>query len=96
MSSDVTPPDYTWLKTRNLSAFVRPDETDTTILEPSGSFCPLEEKLRLVVMVFTEPSNLERRRVIRTSWGKGLLDLPGVRLFFLLGLSNPNEPSIQV
>ena len=79
-------PDYSWLKTRNLTAYVRPYER-TTLMEPKGSnACKKEERLRVAAMVFSAPNNFERRRAVRESWGAGLKGMPGVKLFFLLGV----------
>ena len=102
MQGEGAPPDYSWLKTRNLTSFVRPGER-TTLMEPARvakatsassssttsveSACAEEERLRLVAVVFSAPNNFERRRVVRESWGKGLRGLPGVRLFFLVGVA---------
>lgn len=94
LNDEIVPPDYTWLKTRNMSAFVRPLDHDTTILEPSPNPCPPEDKLRLVVMVTSSPENPERRSVIRKTWAKELLTFPGVRVFFNLGTSS--APYVQV
>ena len=32
-------PDFSWLKTRNMTAFIRPGDFSTTLIEPKHPFC---------------------------------------------------------
>ncbi len=93
-SSSNPGPDYSWLKTRNMSAYLRPEEGDaTTLLEPVKK-CRKEDRLRMVVMVFSAPAYFQRRDVVRRTWGKGLRELPGVKLFFLMGVGATKETQV--
>ena len=96
---DLGGPDYSWLRTRNVSAYVRPDldASATTLMEPSShaSACRASDRLRLVSIVFSSPSNFERRRAVRATWGNGLKELPGVRVFFLLGMAHDHNTQVR-
>ena len=37
--ADERGPDYSWLKTRNMTAFLRPGDFSTTLIEPKHPFC---------------------------------------------------------
>ena len=91
-SKDYYGPDFQWLKTRNMSEFVRPDQ-NTVNLEPSAPLCKAEDKLRLVVVVYSAPAHYERRRVIRKTWGSAFKKILGVRMIFMLG--HPPNKSLQ-
>ena len=60
-------PDFSWLNTRNLSVYVRPQE-QTALMEPRPSPCKSVSEspvIRLLVAVFSAPRNKEARSVIR-------------------------------
>ena len=60
-------PDFSWLSTRNLSLFIRPEE-QTALVEPRPSPCKSisgSPDIRLLVAVFSAPNNKEARSVIR-------------------------------
>ena len=64
-----TPPTdtFSWLSTRNLSAFLRPEE-ETRLAAPQPSPCQEGVKsapMRLLVAVFSAPANTAARAVIR-------------------------------
>ena len=44
---------------------------------------------RLLVLVHSATQNAEARRIVRKTWGKGFLSLPGVKLFFIVGVPPP-------
>ena len=69
-----------------MSEFVRP-QVKTVLREPNHPVCKSEDKLRLLIMVYSSPNNYERRRIIRKTWGKAFANFPGVRMLFLLGQS---------
>ena len=59
----------------------------TRPLYPSAKFCnPPNDKFLILYLVTSEPSNYERRKLIRTSWGK-VDDVDGFesRVIFLMG-----------
>ena len=86
------PPDYSWLKTRNMSEYVLVNE-NTIVLEPANVLCRAEDRLRLLIIVHTAPGNAEQRKTIRETWGRAAKeDLPGVRVIFLLGMP-PMSPA---
>ena len=95
-SEDRRGPDFSWLKNRNMSGFVRPGDPSTTLMEPVGSgLCgDLADKLRLLVVVFSAPEHWHRREVIRKTWGKDLLKLPGVKVFFHFGKSRTVDDQV--
>ena len=72
-----------------MSEFVRPDQSTLT-LEPSAPLCKVEDKLRLLVVVYSAPTHYERRRVIRKTWGSAFRKILGVRMIFMLG-QTPNK-----
>ena len=58
---------FSWLSTRNLSAFLRPEE-ETRLAAPQPSPCQEGVKsapMRLLVAVFSAPANTAARAVIR-------------------------------
>ena len=59
-----------------MSQFVRPDEK-TILTEPSNIVCKAEDRLRLLVVVYSSPVFYERRRIIRKTWGDALKKIPG-------------------
>ena len=69
-----------------MSEYVRP-QVKTVLREPNHPVCKSEDKLRLLIMVYSSPNNYERRRIIRKTWGKAFANFPGVRMLFLLGQS---------
>merc|ERR1712079_451955 len=81
-----------------MSAFVRPGDPSTTLLEPSGGFCqsPSHREMRLLVVVFSAPDHTARRDVIRKTWGKEMLKLPGVKMVFNFGKSRTIEQQKQL
>jgi len=83
---DMHGPNFEWLKTRNMSEFIRPNEK-TLLIEPDRELCSSEDKLRLLVVIYSSPVHYERRKVIRRTWGRAFAAFPGVRFFFLLGQS---------
>ena len=72
-----------------MSEYVKPNEK-TVLLEPDQVVCHTDDKLRLLVIVYSSPVHYERRRVIRKTWGKEFSTYPGVKLVFLLGQSTKN------
>ena len=90
LQSNATPPDYSWLKTRNLSHFIRPEES-SLLIRPKCD----KETLRLITLVVSSPENFKRRKVIRKTWGKDLKRFPGTKIFFFLGRSSKSDASIQ-
>ena len=72
-----------------MSEYVKPNEK-TVLLEPDQVVCHTDDKLRLLVIVYSSPVHYERRRVIRKTWGKEFSTYPGVKLAFLLGQSTKN------
>ena len=78
-------PDFSWLSTRNVSVFVRPEEkTALRTPEPSPCSSP-ESQIRLLLTVFSAPRNSLARATIRKTWGKKMVEYPGVKLVFMLG-----------
>ena len=76
-------PDFSWLKTRNMSAFIRPTE-ETALAAPKA--CGAEENVDLLVFVTSAPPKVESRRVIRKTWGRKLQNsASNVKVFFALG-----------
>ena len=62
-------PDFSWLSTRNVSVFVRPEET-TALVEPKTNPCRVEEdrdvlSIRILIAVFSAPRNSLARATIR-------------------------------
>lgn len=80
-------PDFSWLKTRNMSHFIKPSE-ETAIVEPPS--CG-DSNIKLLVFVFSAPANLESRRVIRSTWGSKLKKSDNVRVYFILGRTKDSE-----
>lgn len=95
LGNDSLGPDYSWLKTRNMSHFILPEE-DTTILEPRVNQCSATEKLRLVMFIHSVPGHFQARRVIRKTWLKEMLGYPGVKGYFLLGLAESEKEQIDI
>jgi len=85
-------PDFSWLSTRNVSVFLRPNRS-TSLLHPSPSPCAGSPVLRLLVGVFSAPANQEARAVIRRTWAASLSKYPGVKVLFMLGRAD--QPQIQ-
>ena len=78
-------PDFSWLSTRNVSAFLRPEER-TALKEPEPSPCSAPDtQIRILVAVFSAPRNSLARATIRKTWGKKMKEYPGVKLVFMLG-----------
>ena len=78
-------PDFSWLSTRNVSAFLRPEER-TALKEPEPSPCSAPDtQIRILVAVFSAPRNSLARATIRKTWGKKMREYPGVKLVFMLG-----------
>ena len=69
-----------------MSEYIRP-QVKTILREPNHPICKSEDKLRLLVLIYSSPQNYEKRRIIRKTWGKAFAKFPGVRLLFLLGQS---------
>ena len=59
-----------------MSEFVRPDQK-TILREPSNIVCKEDDRLRLLVVVYSAPVYYERRRIIRKTWGDALRKIPG-------------------
>ena len=58
-------PDFSWLSTRNVSAFLRPEER-TALKEPEPSPCSAPDtQIRILVAVFSAPRNSLARATIR-------------------------------
>ena len=62
-------PDFSWLSTRNVTVFVRPEET-TALVEPETNPCRVEEdrdvlSIRILIAVFSAPRNSVARTAIR-------------------------------
>ena len=62
-------PDFSWLSTRNVTVFVRPEE-NTVLVEPRSSPCRVEEDrdvldIRILIAVFSAPRNSLARATIR-------------------------------
>jgi len=72
-----TPTDtFSWLSTRNLSVFLRPEEA-TRLASPQPSPCQegvQSAPIRLLVAVFSAPQNTAARAVIRCSFWSLLFD----------------------
>ena len=49
-------PDFSWLTTRNMSVFIRPEER-TSLMEPQPSPCSDSASIRLLVAVYSAPGN---------------------------------------
>jgi len=83
-----TPTDtFSWLSTRNLSVFLRPEEA-TRLASPQPSPCQegvQSAPIRLLVAVFSAPQNTAARAVIRKTWAHKFKDYPGVATIFMLG-----------
>ena len=78
-------PDFSWLSTRNVSVFVRPEE-ETALRTPEPSPCSSPDtQIRLLLAVFSAPRNTLARATIRRTWGKRMVEYPGVKLVFMLG-----------
>jgi len=93
LSSPSPSPDFSWLNTRNLSVYVRPQE-QTALIEPRPSPCKSVSEspvIRLLVAVFSAPRNKEARSVIRKTWGKKFQEYPGVKMIFMLGRSPDSD-----
>ncbi len=69
-----------------MSDYVKPNEK-TILREPTEVLCRSDDKLRLLVIVYSAPDNYERRRVIRKTWGQDFKALPGVRMLYIMGQS---------
>ena len=65
-----------------MSEFVKPDQK-TIIREPSNIVCKEDDRLRLLVVVYSAPVYYERRRIIRKTWGDALRKIPGKIWYFL-------------
>jgi len=74
-------PDFSWLKTRNMSDFLRPTEV-TSLAAPEQC---ADKNVELLVFVTSAPANLASRRVIRKTWGHKLKKSANVKVFFALG-----------
>ena len=59
-----------------MSEFIRP-QIKTILREPDHAVCKSEDKLRLLVVVYSSPQNYERRRIIRKTWGQAFAQFPG-------------------
>ena len=59
-----------------MSEFVKPDQK-TIIREPSNIVCKEDDRLRLLVVVYSALVYYERRRIIRKTWGDALRKIPG-------------------
>jgi len=77
-------PDFSWLSTRNMSVFIRPEE-NTALVQPSPSPCSTTSNIRILIAVFSAPRNSLARATIRKTWGKKFQEFPGVKVIFLLG-----------
>ena len=82
-------PDISWLSTTNMTVFLRPGER-TTIIEPSS--CSRDP--RLLVAVFSAPKNTLARATIRRTWGKRMMEYPGVKMVFILGQDTVRHKSL--
>ena len=40
--------------------------------------------------VHSSPNNIERRRIIRKTWGEKIKKLPGVKVLYVFGKTNDN------
>ena len=78
-------PDISWLSTTNMTVFLR-----ETIMEP-GSCSP---DPRLLVAVFSSPKNILARATIRRTWGKRMMEYPGVKMVFILGQDSFRHKSL--
>ena len=63
-------PDFSWLSTRNVSVFVRPEER-TALVEPEPNPCRVEEDrdvldIRILIAVYSAPRNTLARTTIRS------------------------------
>ena len=67
-------PDFSWLSTRNMSVFVRPEE-NTALVQPSPSPCSDVTNIRLLIAVFSAPRNSLARATVRYSDKKFNLQL---------------------
>ena len=47
-----------------------------------------EEKLRLFVAVHSSPRHIDRRKIIRKTWGAQIKKLPGVKVIYIFGKSS--------
>ena len=59
-----------------MSEYIRP-QIKTILREPDHAVCKSQDKLRLLVMVYSSPHNYERRRIIRKTWGQTFVKYPG-------------------
>ena len=59
-------PDFSWLSTRNMSVFIRPEER-TALKEPEPSPCHEAKNVRILVAVYSAPRNTLARATIRCS-----------------------------
>ena len=75
-------PDISWLSTKNMTVFLRPEER-TVIREPSS--CSVSSDTSLLVAVFSAPGHTLARTTIRRTWGKKMTEYSGVKLVFMLG-----------
>lgn len=82
-------PDYAWLSTRNLSHFIRPQE-ETALVQPAPC---VGDETKLLVVVFSAPSNWEARKAVRRTWGQRFATSPHVRILFILGKPDGQEDS---
>ena len=57
-------PDFSWLSTRNISIFVRPEER-TALVEPSPSPCSSSQDIRILIAVYSAGKNTAARATIR-------------------------------
>ena len=53
-------------------------------------------QMRLLVVVFSAPDHTARRDVIRKTWGKEMLKLPGVKMVFNFGKSRTIEQQVRI
>ena len=82
-------PDFSWLNTRNMTAFINPSE-ETAIASPKA--CGKDENVELVVFVTSAPNKFESRRVIRKTWGNKLQkSSANVKVYFALGRTKDKD-----
>ena len=87
-------PDFSWLSTRNVSVFVRPEEK-TALRTPEPSPCSSPDtQIRLLLAVFSAPRNTLARATIRRTWGKRMMEYPGVKMVFILGQDTVRHKSL--
>ena len=84
-------PDISWLSMRNNTVFLRPAER-TVIREPSS--CSVSSDTSLLVAVFSAPGNTLARTTIRRTWGKRMMEYPGVKLVFMLGQDSVHQKAL--